>query len=493
MSRTGAVVAFAASLAALAGIVLLLATGKSEPSSGPLVVYCAVAVRPPVEAAAKAYGKETGVEVRLQLGASQTLLANAQVGGEGDLYIPADDSYNAIAREKGLVEETVPLASMTAVLAVRKGNPKGVKSIDDLLREDVRVVQANPDAAAVGKLVRNALAKAGKWEKLKERTLVFKPTINDVANDLKLGSADAGFVWDATVSQYPDLERVDAPLLSGVKASVSAGVLRTSRQPAAALRFARYLGAPGKGLEEFRKGGYVPAVGDAWDESPELRLFSGAMLQPAIEKTLKEFERREGVRITTVYNGCGILVGQMKTGERPDLYFACDEQFMRQVKDLFGPPRSVSINQLVILVPKGNPHGIRKLKDMAKPGLRLGLGHENQCALGALTKETLIQDGTYQAIRKNVVVDLPTGDMLVNQMKTGALDAVVAYISNAASAGGTLEAFPVEVPCAMAVQPVAVGKGTKHPRLAERLIESFTSARSKERFLGEGFRWKADP
>jgi len=217
------------------------------------------------------------------------------------------------------------------------------------------------------------------------------------------------------------------------------------------------------------------------------------MLQPAIEKTLKEFERREGVRITTVYNGCGILVGQMKTGERPDLYFACDEQFMRQVKDLFGAPKSVSINQLVILVPKGNPHGIKKLKDMAKPGLRLGMGHESQCALGALTKETLIQDGTYKAVRKNVVVDLPTGDMLVNQMRTGALDAVVAYISNAASAGNTLEAFPVEVPCAMAVQPVAVGKGTKHPLLAERLIESFTSARSKERFLGEGFRWKAGP
>jgi molybdenum ABC transporter molybdate-binding protein len=493
VSRGGALAAFGASLAALGVSVWLLASGGGEASRGPLVVYCAVAVRPPVETAAKAYQRETGTEVRLQLGASQTLLANAQVGAEGDLYIPADDGYLEIARGKGLLEESIPLASMTAVLAVRKGNPKGVKSIDDLHRPDVKVVQANPEATAVGKLVRDALGKAGKWEKLKERTLVFKPTINDAANDLKLGSADAGFVWDATLAQYPDLERVDVPELAGVKASVSAGVFRASKRPTAALRFARYLGAPGKGLEEFRKGGYVPAAGDVWAEKPELRLFSGAMLQPAIESTLKEFRRREGVEVVTVYNGCGILVGQMKTGERPDLYFSCDEQFMKQVKDLFGPSIDVSVNQLVILVPKGNPHGIRKLKDLAKPGLRLGLGHENQCALGALTKETLIQDGTYGAIRKNVVVDLPTGDMLVNQMKTGALDAVVAYISNAASAGDTLEAYPVEVPCAMAVQPVAVGKGTKHPLLARRLIDAFTSPRSKERFLQEGFRWKAGP
>lgn len=493
MNRTGAVVAFAASLAVLAGVAFLLAVGGTQPSKAPLVVYCAVAVRPPVEAAAKAYREETGVEVRLQLGASQTLLANAQVGGEGDLYIPADDSYIAMARERKLVDESVPLASMTAVLAVRKGNPKGVKSIDDLLRQDVRLIQANPDAAAVGKVVRDALVKAGTWEKVKDRTVVFKPTVNDVANDLKLGSADAGFVWDVTVHQYPDLETVESAAFAGVKGTVSAGVLRTSKQPAAALRFARYLGAPGKGLEEFRKGGYVAAAGDAWSPEPELRMYAGAMLRPAIERTIGEFEKREGVRVTRVYNGCGILVGQMKTGERPDLYFACDEQFMKQVKEYFGPPLSVSINQLVILVPKGNPHGIRKLKDMAKPGLRLGMGHESQCALGALTKETLMQDGTYKAVRKNVVVDLPTGDMLVNQMKTGALDAVVAYISNAATAGDTLEAFPVEVPCAMAVQPVAVGRESKHARLAERLIESFTSSRSKERFLTEGFRWKAGP
>ena len=34
------------------------------------------------------------------------------------------------------------------------------------------------------------------------------------------------------------------------------------------------------------------------------------MLRPAIEETVTEFEKREGVRVSRVYNGCGILATQ---------------------------------------------------------------------------------------------------------------------------------------------------------------------------------------
>src|SRR5438105_4206483 len=98
------------------------------------------------------------------------------------------------------------------------------------------------------------------------------------------------------------------------------------------------------------------------------------MLRPAIEETVASFEAREGVKVRTVYNGCGILVGQMRTRVRPDAYFACDASFMSQVRDLFDEPVTVSSNQLVILVHKGNPHHVRRLKDLGKPGLRVGIG-----------------------------------------------------------------------------------------------------------------------
>ena len=490
--RGPAALGFAASLGLLAYFAALLARpGEGE---GELVVYCGAGLRVPVEAAARAYEREGLGRVRLQYGGSQTLLAAIEASRVGDLYVPGDDPYVRRGREKGLVAEIVPLARLRPALVVRRGNPRGIRGLADLLREDVRLAWPNPEAAAAGRKVEEALARAGRAEELRRRAAVFKPTVNEVANDVRVGTADAGFVWDATVAQYRgELEAVAVPEFEGAEATISAGVLSSAARPAAALRFARYLAAPGKGREEFARAGFRPEEGDAWAVEPELVLYGGAMLRPAIERTLDAFEAREGVRVTRVYNGCGILVAQMKAAARPDVYFACDEEFMKMVKDFFFEPREVSLNQLVIAVPKGNPRGIRSLRDLGRPGLRVGVGHEKQCALGALTKETLIADRVYGEVMKNVVVQAPAGDLLINQLKAGSLDAVVAYVSNAAGSGDVLEAVPVNVPCALATQPVAVGRGTRHRRLAERLVEALISPESRRRFEENGFRWKAAP
>jgi molybdate transport system substrate-binding protein len=480
-------IAFVASLLVFVGLALKLFSPPPLPRQEPILVYCAAGLRQPVEAAAKAYGGQ----IELQYGGSQTLLANAEVSKRGDLFIPADDSYLLAARKKGLAAEVLPLARVAPVLAVAKGNPKGIKEIADLLKPEVKLAQANPEATAVGKLVRETFEKRGQWVALKEKTLVFKPTVNDVANDLKLGTVDAGFVWDATVQQYPELERVPGVTFDAT-AHISVVVLKSSASPSSALRFARFLASRDRGQVEFTKSGFVADEGDDWEEKPTLLLYSGAMLRPAIEKTVTAFEQREGCSVTRVYNGCGILVGQMQAGAHPDLYFACDAQFMSQVKEKFYPSLDVSQNQLVILVPKGNPKGVKTLLDMAKPGLRIGVGHEKQCALGLLTQQTLAQSKVQAEVMKNVVVQTPTGDMLVNQLRTGALDAVVAYISNAVSAADALDAFPIDVPCALAVQPVAVARDAKRKQIAGRLIEALRSAESRARFEAEGFRWRAD-
>src|SRR5262249_7391703 len=321
-------------------------------------------------------------------------------------------------------------------------------------------------------------------------------TVSDVANDIKLTAVDAGFVWDTTVKQYPDLEMVLLPELKGLIAKVPVAVLRSSEHPTGALRFARYLAAPDKGLKHFRRFGFTPVDGDPWAAVPELKLFAGAMLRPAVEETITRFEKREGVRVTRVYNGCGILVSQMeaikkKKEQLPDVYFACDASFMRQVADLFLDAEEVSTNQLVILVPKGNPHGIKSLKDLGTRELRVGVGHEQQCALGTLTRDTFLQEGNYEQVKKNIKVKSATGDMLVAQLRTGSLDAVVAYISNAAGSANVLEAISVDVPCAVAVQPLAAGRETKYKYLTQRLLDALKSRESQDHFQKQGFKWKA--
>ncbi len=474
-------------------LILYWTSDRADPlgSGGSVVLYCAAGIKPPVEATARRYEAEYGAPVHIQYGGSGTLLSNIIVARRGDLYLAADDSYLEIAREKGLVREVIPLATMRPVIAVREGNPKQIRSIADLIStEGLRISLATPEAAAVGKAVRDALTPGGQWEALKQRVKVFKPTVNDVANDLDIGAADAVIVWDATARQYPEFEMIRVPELDGSVRTISIGILASSQRPAAALHFARYLGAPERGLEEFERFHYDPVDGDTWAHVPEIVLFSGGVNRLAVESTIREFAEREGVEVTRSYNGCGILVGEMKAGKLPDAYFACDTSFMTSVGEIFLDTEDVSETDMVILVPGGNPKNIRSLADLGREGLKIGVANPEQSALGALTQTLLAELGLRDAVNKNVRTQVPTADLLVNKIRTGSLDAVVVYEANTAMVRDTMEIIRIEHPAAKAVQPIAVSKGSRHKHLTARLVEALKSAESKQRFESAGFRWR---
>jgi molybdenum ABC transporter molybdate-binding protein len=495
---SGAALAFLVSVAVLGGLLaLMLWEPRHDHDRVSLRVYCAAGLKKPFEEAARKYEEVYGVTVEPVYAGSESLIASMILAEDGDLYIPADASYIDMSRKKNLLDEDLPLASMHPVVAVAPGNPKKIASLDDLMRDDVTVSQGLADATAVGGLTRSALKKAGKWDALEKKTRVFKPTVNDVANDVRTGGVDAGIVWNATVAQANGkLEAVELPELKDARSTVTVGVLKTCRNPPAALRFARFLTARDQGCQAFARHGFDPvADADLWaDGEPKFNLFAGAMLRPAIQETLREFARREGFpeeNIQVVYDGCGSLVAQMKTGQHPDAYFACDSTFLDMVNDLFIDGVTVSTNQLVILVHKGNPHHIASLRDLSKKGLRVGVGHEKQCAMGALTQETLKQSNVQDRVMKNVVTRVPTGDMLVNEMLAApsSLDAVIAYISNGAKASDRLDAIQIDIPCAIATQPIAVGKESNHKHLMARLVRAIRSAESRARFEEYGFKW----
>ncbi len=479
--------------AAVAGLAatLLLSGCRREGAAGKsgIEILCAAALRVPVEEAARLYEAEGLGKVYLQFGGSQAMLSALEVSGKGDVFLPADGSYVTTAEAKGLVRETVALAGMKAVIAVASGNPRGVHSMEDLHRDGVRVVLANPELAAISQLASKALP-AQTWQALASRAVAMKPTVNDVANDIVLGAADAGIVWDVTVRQTQGLEAVAVLELEPAKGQAAGAVAAAGTQPAAALRFLRWLASPEKGGPVFSKHGYTAVPGDGWEEKPALTLMAGAMLRPAIEPALAEFEQREGCRVERVYNGCGILVGQMKAAGPGDVFFACDTSFMTLMTDVFPDPVEISTNRLVILVPKGNPRSLGTLQDLGKDGLKVGIGHEKQCALGLITQTTLTQSGLRDAVMKNVAVQAPAGDLLVNQLLAGGLDAAVTFVSNAAGPADKLDAIAVDLPCATATQSLGIAKGTKFPQLAARLRKALRSAQSRQRFEALGFGWR---
>jgi len=488
---------FLASLAivGLVSFLLLRDDRPARPGAGgtasSLLLYCAAGLKTPVTDVAADYERRFGVRVEIQYGGSGTLLSNLRVARRGDVFLAADTDYLSIARSNGLVAEILPVARMTPVIVVANGNPKAIQNLADLQRAGVSVALANPDAAAIGRLTRAALERAGLWETFSTQAKVFKPTVNDVANDVKLGAVDAGIVWDATLHQYPELVAVPAKELAQDAGHVAMGILKSSSQPSAALHFARFLSAHDGGLPSFAKAGYQVVDGDDWKHQPEVVLFSGGVNRIAIEDTLNRFEEREGVRITRVYNGCGILTAQIRAGQRPDAYFACDVSFMTNVQQHFLPSVELAQTRMVILTQKSNPRNLRSLADLGAPNLRIGVANEEQSALGALTARLLRQVRLYDTIRPNIAVQTPTADLLVNQLRAGALDAAIVYQANTSQVRESLDVIPIDAPEALAIQPYAIGQSSQNTFLMSRLLDALVSADSQKRFEEAGFAWRS--
>lgn len=469
---------------------LVFSSCQEQKEEKSILLYCAAGIKPVVEKVAKSYYEEYGIRVDLQYGGSGTLLSNIRVAQQGDLYLAADKSYVDEAENYGLIAETQPLAKIKPVIVVQKGNPKGITSIEDLALVSNKVAVANPEAASVGRLTKKILSKSNHWESIKNNVTVFMPTVVEVANNVKLKAVDAGIVWDATANQYEDLEIVNIPEFDQHIKNITIGVLKFSEQPTEALKFLRYLSAKEKGLPVFDALGYEAIEGDQWSEKPEILFYSGGVNRVAIDQTVQKFEEREGVQVIRVYNGCGILVSQMKAGQEPDAYFSCDISFMTQVEDRFSDITDISKTDIVIAVPKGNPKQIKGLQELSMDELKLGVCNHELSALGFLTKKLLESQNLWESVYKNVRVQTPTADLLVNQLRTGSLDAVVVYEANVAQIKDKIDIVRLTEKEAMALQNFGVSLKSSNRYLTKRLLKTLTDEKSKEVFLNNGFSWE---
>ena len=473
-----------------------LAEGTNEQESKELLFYCAAGMRYPMDEIAKSYEREFGVSVQLQYGGSNSLLNQLEVSQTGDLYLAGDDSYTKMAQEKGLAEERLLVAMMRPVIAVKKDDDS-ISSIDDLLKPRVKVAIGNPDAAAVGKKTRKLLTASGQWEKLESQVTeygTFMPTVNEIANAVKVGGVQAGITWDSTVMQYPDLKIVAVPELDAGKANIEIAVLTSSKQPTAALRFARYVAARDKGLPVFKRMGWEIVEGDVWSEVPEITFFAGSVNRRALEPVVNRFSKREGVEINTVYNGCGILTAQMRTindggqGGFPDTYMACDRYYLETVKEMFETGIDVSDTDIVIVVREGNPKehsktGRSRPTGAARRDRSTGSMHDRRSVAAGLLQDAKLYDKLIEI--GNIVTQTQTSAMLVPSVTTNSADATLAYLTDTLAESDKIDIVTIDSELAKAIQPYSVARTSDHKYLGRRLFNAIANAQTD--FEAAGF------
>jgi molybdate transport system substrate-binding protein len=483
----------AVATALVAGALLLKSTAP-DPGTRSIRVFVAAGIRLPVEEAAAAFTRDSGVRVLLEYGGSGDLESRLMVSGAGDLYIPADGSYTERMRSRGRVRETIPLARQVPVLAVPAGNPKGVKDLADVRARGLRLGAPNPESASLGRVLRTRLGDG--WPAFQAALAVTKPTVTEVATDVAAGSLDAAILWDATARMIPGLAALPLPELGGTPETVTAGVLDGSAQPADALAFARFLAAPEAGNPIFAKHGLTPVAGDTWSLRPQVVLFSGAVNRAALIGLLEGFSQREGADISTTFNGCGILCATMDAmqkggaGRFPDAYYACDICFVAPVQNQFPEAVMLTSTPILIAVPEGNPKGIHGLADLGRPGLAIGICNAEQSTLGYITGKMLETTGLTTAVMANVRSQVPTADLLINQLLTGSLDAAIVYKANTALRPDKLDEVAISNVPAVAIQPFSIWKDTRHRQLMERLLAHLRA--NHKAFVEKGLEWRGD-
>lgn len=169
------------------------------------------------------------------------------------------------------------------------------------------------------------------------------------------------------------------------------------------------------------------ACGAPAAEERTVTVFAAASLRVAFADVASAYERTHpGVRVRLSVAGSQTLAQQVQQGAPADVLATADRFTMGTAAvRLRGEPRLLAHNQLAVLTPTGNPQGLRTLRDLARPGLRVvvpgPLVPAGRAAASALLREGVVLHPVSEP-------DAVPG--VVNAVLLGEADAGIAYITD---------------------------------------------------------------
>ena len=119
---------------------------------------------------------------------------------------------------------------------------------------------------------------------------------------------DAGIVFDAVLHDYPTLEAVAIPELDDATAHVAVAVLKASKQPQEATTLPVIWPQATRDWRGIVSSAFSRSRATPGASSPRSRSMPARCCGRRSKRRSPISKQREGVRVTRVYNGCGILV-----------------------------------------------------------------------------------------------------------------------------------------------------------------------------------------
>jgi len=245
-------------VSALAGLVIVVGCGDRGAGNkkAELVLLCGSSFVEPAEQLCSRFTAETGIKIVRTVAGSEDFLPLIKTGQKGDILI-THDPYLDETRKAGALFDSVQVGFVAPVLAVQKSNPKGIKSIDDLTAEGLKVGLTDPKYSTCGEMVFALLEKKG----LKDAVLRnvgnrLTKGHSTLGTWLKTGTIDAAILWNGVADTFKEsLDIVKTPYEYETEIRVHVIGLSYSKQREALGRFIDF--ARRQGPEIFAGHGYV--------------------------------------------------------------------------------------------------------------------------------------------------------------------------------------------------------------------------------------------
>jgi molybdate transport system substrate-binding protein len=223
----------------------------------------------------------------------------------------------------------------------------------------------------------------------------------------------------------------------------------------------------------------------------ELRVSAAMTLKSVLTSTAPAFEKEHNVKIVFNFGASGALLKQLEGGAPTDVFASASRsQIASAVADgLISADASATFasNDLTILVPKGNPKGIRSSGDLAK-ATQLTTGDPVAMAAGIKAQEWLTNLKLWDALKPKMVF-AQNAAQLDDYVARGEVDCGLGFASDARGRGDIEIAYTVpkgEIkPVAYVVAPV---KASDRDELAEAYVDYLLAPDTQAAFAAAGFK-----
>jgi molybdate transport system substrate-binding protein len=213
-----------------------------------------------------------------------------------------------------------------------------------------------------------------------------------------------------------------------------------------------------------------------------LTVFAAASLTDVFKEIGKEFESTNpGVRVIFNFAGSQLLRMQLEQGARADVFASADHKNMDLLisENLVASNsnQDFATNQLVIILPPGNPGGLETLNDLSNPDLKLILadpsvpaGNYARQVLSKMSKDPAYGEEFTSAVLSNIVSNETDVRQVVTKVELGEADAGIVYISDVVAVPG-LGTIPIPEQFNIIAQyPIAILSTSPNPDLSAAFV-----------------------